>query len=380
MAGTVIDEFIISIGLDASKFDHAQKLMLANLRNFEKDTVSTSSSVERASQKMLDGFSRLTREILGVGAAMLGVNGLKDLAVKTVDAAAGVERLATALDIDPVLANKWVNLMRVVAGQSPGTTINALGQLRRAVEEFLKTGKGPLLEAKPAMEAMGVQPPANIKDIDQWLLRIGAAAQQPQNKEFLSFLLTRIPGMSELGLGLREPNLARELDRLQNLTKQQAEAADHIKRVFTDIIVSLEGFINRLLPAADSVITKAIKGDAQGVMESIGVTGKGTEEKRRSLDERVRRFIFSPEGYEKRFGAGSENYTGMFNRTPLREPSLITGGNPNFVNPNMQGGREIPHVTINMTAPDSQNPRAFGRAAADAFYDAVGIQAQNGGH
>ena len=371
MAATVIDELVISLSLNAQNFTQQQQQAIQQLRQFQQTATQTATVGERAAQKMIDGFSRLTKEVLGVGAAILGVNSLKELAVKTVDAAAGVERLATALDINPVLANKWSNLMRVFAGQAPGVTVSALGELKRAVEQFQLTSSGPFLEARPTMTAMGLRMP-NINEkpdkfIEQFLLALGEAAKLPKNRDNLSYLLSNIPGMSALNLGLRQPNLAQELDRLQTLTKEQVEAADKIKQRFSEAAIVVERQVNKLLIPAERAIEKFEKtfinpppgtplplpggggfgGMVYGFFNTMGEMG--TTETGGAF----------PEGAAQ---ANQQKQQPLFFIHPG-----FSAGSKDFSN-----SRDLPPVTINIsTLVNEQNARPLAQAAADAFYDAI---------
>jgi hypothetical protein len=219
------------------------------------------------------------------------------------------------------------------------------------------------------------------KFIEKFLLALGEAAKLPKNRNDLSFMLTQIPGMSALNLGLRQPNLANELNRLQNITEQQADAADKILKDINELDVAMRRWINEALPPASRVVHGLRVGASeirhgqtlQGVHDIAGAIMLNPNQ--RKADTTQGWGWLMSQGL---FGMWL-NKTGPFApQTYFPDPGLITGGNPRFVNPNMQSGREIPHVTIHITAPPTGNPQAWGRAAADAFYDAVGIQANGG--
>ena len=382
MAVTTIDELVVSISLNAEKFYEEQKKVNQEFVKFKTNVTESASRGEHAAQGMIDAFSRVTKEVLGLGAAILGVNSLKELAINTVNAAASVERLATALDINPILANKWANLMNAVSGQSAGVTISALGELKRAVEQFQRTSQGPFLQARPAMTAMGLRMPDinenPDKFIEQFLLNLGEAAKLPKNRNDLSFMLTQIPGMSALNLGLREPNLDRQLAQMQTITEEQLKAADQILRDVKEIERILTRFVNSFLPPTAKVV-HGVAGGVRAIDEGRTVQG---------VHDIAGALVGNPNQIKADTTKGwgwlmSQGLLGMYfqSQKNFPDPGLIMGGNPNFVNPNIQSGRELPPVTINVsTLMNGQNARQLGQTAADAFYDALGIQGNAGLH
>jgi hypothetical protein len=76
---TVIDELVLSLSLDPTKFVKGQKESVAALQKMEEQAKKSGGETETAATKMAEGFERVTKEVLGLGAAFLGVPASKTL-------------------------------------------------------------------------------------------------------------------------------------------------------------------------------------------------------------------------------------------------------------------------------------------------------------
>jgi len=261
MATTVLDELVVKIVLNGQEFQAQLNTADQGVKKFAQQTAQSATVAERGAQKMVDGFSRVTKEILGVGAAILGVNGLKDLAVNLTQVAAATERMSEAFEIDPEMLNKWQGFLRAVGNQDFGTTAASLGALSKAVQEFRLTQKGPLLDAIPWLGRLGVSP-ADIMSgtvsqaVNSMLLKIGGNVNRPENAGVRTELLSHLPGMTPTMMrGLERAPTQATLDKYLTATAEQMHSASRMMEAITELALAMTKKLNAMLPDAESAVT-----------------------------------------------------------------------------------------------------------------------------
>lgn len=394
---TTIDELVISLSLDARNFNAQQHQAVNNLRKLEQQAATSGTNTERAAQKMVDGFSRVTKEILGVGAAILGVNGLKDLAVNLAQVAAATGRMAEALELDPEMLNKWQGFLRAVGNQDFGTTTASLGALSKAVQEFRLTQRGPLGGENLAWLArMGISP-ADImagttsQAVNAILLKVGQNINSPANADVRSTVLDRLPGMTPtLVRGLERSPTQKMLDSYLTATAAQMASASRMMEAITELALALTKNLNTLLPDAEkpvvSIANKLAKGDVAGALtEADTTTGALATQGRKDLFEAIAGWLShipSPAAEFSRTHPGqpAPGQTYFPDPGPIGVPPAVldTSTMPRtsrFPDGNRRGGNVTNNITANISAPKSDDPRMW----ADIWADRVKAAMATGG-
>jgi hypothetical protein len=407
MAAT-IDELVISLALDASRFNAQQQQAVNALRKFEQQATTSGTNTERAAQKMVDGFSRVTKEILGVGAAILGVNGLKDLAVNLTTVAAATERMSQAFELDPEMLNKWQGFLQAVGNQDFGTTAASLGALSKAVQEFRLTQKGPLLEAIPWLGRLGVSP-ADImtgtvsQAVNSMLLKIGNNINRPENIGVRTELLSHLPGATPTMMrGLERAPTQAVLDKYLTATADQMRAASHMMEAITELAQALRRKLNALLPDAEepvvSVATKLAKGDIIGAAKDVDeITGKmnarGAQQARQLISDQFQKgswldnFLMIGGGHHDPAAPTKRTYfpdPGPVGVPPTVLDTSTMPRTPRFPDGSRRtGGGNTINFTTNMNGVKTDNPQAWADAWADrvgSVFPTLAPQITGGGH
>jgi gas vesicle protein len=259
---TTVDELVIKIAMDATGLNVQMQQAGKTIQQFRQNAAVAATDAEKSAQKMVDGFSRVTKEILGVGAAILGVNGLKDLAVNLTQVASATERMAQAFELDPEMLNKWQGFLEAVGKQDFGATSASLGTLTRALQEYRTTLRGPFAEALPYLNRLGITgadltAPGRVSDIlNSVLLKIGANVNRPENADAKAFLLGHLPGMTvPMMTALMTAPTQAVLDRYQTATKGQMEAAERIRQSFVEAAQEIRRTLNPFLEKQESAAT-----------------------------------------------------------------------------------------------------------------------------
>lgn len=398
---TTIDELVISLSLDARNFNAQQQQAVNSLRKFEQQATTTATNTERGAQKMVDGFSRVTKEVLGVGAAILGVNGLKDLAVNLTQVAGATERMAEAFEIDPEMLNKWQGFLQAVGNQDFGTTAASLGALSKAVQEFRLTQKGPLLEAIPWLGRLGVSPSDIMtgsvsQAVNSMLLKIGGNVNRPENAGVRTELLSHLPGMTPTMMrGLERAPTQSTLDKYLTATTAQMQSASRMMEEIAELALALRKRLNTLLPEAEGPVTglvgagkKIVAGDVSGGLKDANkILGQGAGQGRSDVEDALVSWLRShnlipPEGT---YGPPkiAQKRTYFPDPGPIGVPPtpLDTSAMPRtqrFPDGRRSSGNVTTnHIQANISAPKSDNPQLW----ADIWADRVtAVMSQGGGH
>jgi hypothetical protein len=393
---TPLDELVIKIVLNGREFEGQLKQADQGVKKFAEQASQSATVAERGAQKMVDGFSRVTKEILGVGAAILGVNGLKDLAVNLTTVAAAAGRMAEAFEIDPEMLNKWQGFLQAVGNQDFGTTAASLGALSKAVQEFRLTQKGPLLEAIPWLGRLGVSP-ADImtgtvsQAVNSMLLKIGANINRPENIGVRTELLSHLPGATPtLMRGLERAPTQAVLDKYLTATAEQMRAASHMMEAITELAQALTRKLNTLLPDAEkpvvSMAKKLEKGDISGALSEGNLLAGAASARGRGQVEQAISDQFQKGSWLDNFlmiGGGHHDPDSAPSRGFRHSPGargtggvtvhvLDTSAMPQTARSSdghlRRGGGNTINFTTNMHGVKTNNPQAW----ADAWADRVG--------
>lgn len=392
---TTLDELVIKIVLNGREFEAQLNTANQGVKKFSEQTAQSATVAERGAQKMVDGFSRVTKEVLGVGAAILGVNGLKDLAVNLTTMAAATERMAGAFEIEPETLNKWQEFFKAIGQQDFSTTSSSLGALSKAIQEFRATQQGPLLAAIPWLSKLHISP-ADIMSgtpsqaLNTMLLKAGANINNPENRGIQAEILSHIPGMTPPMMeSLKTAPTQKVLDSYLSATAEQMRSAAHMMKEIEDLARELRKKLNTYLPDADKVVTgvvgagkKLIQGDVAGAFEEGNkVTLPPYLETLRRLQGAIEKPILNmfsaphPDAPAKRTFFPDPGPMGA-PPTPLDTSTMP--GTSRFPDGRRRSGNVTTnHIQANISAPKSDNPQLW----ADIWADRVtAVMSQGGGH
>lgn len=122
---TIIDEFIVRLGVDASDFDKGQKAAIAAFLKTRDEAKKTGDDIENSSKRSADAIDRVTKSALGLFAVLLGANSLKDFAVNITQTDAAVGRLSTNLGLSARNLQAWQAAFQRVGGTAEGASSSA---------------------------------------------------------------------------------------------------------------------------------------------------------------------------------------------------------------------------------------------------------------
>lgn len=153
---TVLDQLIIEIGLDPSKFTKGQKEAIKSFNDAAEAAKKTAASIETSSKKSAEFLGNLNNKLLAFGELVVSSKLTGDVLrfagnLAKQDAATG--RLAYTLETGVGTLDKWRNAAYLAGGTSEGTTQFIQG-LTSEFQKFAINGETSLL---PYFQGLGVQ-------------------------------------------------------------------------------------------------------------------------------------------------------------------------------------------------------------------------------
>lgn len=391
-----IDELVIKLKIDSTGVVSGVKIGEGEFKKFKDSAKVAADDVEHQSARMVQGFSQVTKELLGLGAVILGLGGMKDLVANTVGAATATGNAASVFGLDPEMLSRWEGAMKSF-GIAAGTTQGAIGGVAKAIADLKLRGGGDLLKGSIALQQMGITNPST--DPERLLLQIHQALQSPKNQGpgVAQSILSDFPSVLPILRGLQAPNLLDLMRDSQTATRQQIDAAQKVRESFTKLENAADRASNKLLEMAAKPLTNAAETTAKAIDNII--SGKpntplplfGLENATAgSWKEWLRGFVSQMGQNESIMGAGISPSWDMASRfgewsqgapqryVPMHAEtrSLPTEGKlgdrypglTNFRSPasaaaaagiGFQRPSDNINVTINMTAPPGGDPRTF---------------------
>lgn len=264
---TVVDELILKFSLDPKQFNQSQQQVINQLKKLEGTTKEVGSKVEDSAQRMVDGFSRVTKEVLGLGAAFLGVSGMKDLVVGTVQAAANLDLMTRAFNLSAEAMNRWQNVGRQF-NVSGDTTMAAITNIA-SLQQQLRQGKvTPDALGQSSMFALAGVTTNELATMDTFELLhkvAGGARKDPKN---MAGYLAGTP-FAPLMPTLMQNDLNSRLGDALTQTKEMADNAERVRKAFVEAVEAVEKLTNKTILSSESMlqymnIINAVKAATEG--------------------------------------------------------------------------------------------------------------------
>ena len=176
---TVIDSLLIELGLDASKFNGAQKKSVEQLQKFDQASNKANKNAQQGAKDLEIGLGKIKNSLIAIGTAVVGINGFRDFANQMIFGNAALGRTSALLGMNARDLDAWGKAAEVFGGDAKGVqaSIQALEgglakfALGRGGEEVVtglaqlgvtaKDGKVDLIELSNALkrvkDTMGAQ-------------------------------------------------------------------------------------------------------------------------------------------------------------------------------------------------------------------------------
>lgn len=235
---TVVDELVLQLGLDSTKFTQGQREAMDSLRRMQYDLDRGGKAAEAQGVKLGNLFSTIKGGAVGVLAAFGGgeVAAFVDK-IAHMDNAAG--RMAKTIGMSVQELSVWQGMIRQIGGDA-GSATSSLGGLQSAITNMLQGGgmldPGAMFVLNQIGGVRGKNPGQIMRELAaHYAGEIGAGRETPTGA---AAMLGRLPGMNKdmIDLLLKGPEaLAKyeaEVRRIGAATGDSAaNAAEYVQKL-----------------------------------------------------------------------------------------------------------------------------------------------------
>jgi hypothetical protein len=261
---TVIDELILQLNLDSTKFTAGQQAILESLRKLEEAAKKGGKETEDSGRRLLEFFTKIKTQAVGLFAAFVGGRDAKQFAEYITELDASTGRLCRTMGISVEQISLWERMVKL----SGGSTDDARASLQSIQTEINKVSLG-MGSALPAflntLQINMHKTNGEFKNASELLVDIHKAVQGRDPKQAASLMASMGIGPDTLyTLGLIDADFKKLMDRaieiggathgsavasqeLVNAWRQAELAAEELGRTITvDLNEPLVQWTNRL--------------------------------------------------------------------------------------------------------------------------------------
>jgi hypothetical protein len=239
---TIIDTLVVELGLDASKFTKAQKEAVANFNKSQEELIKHGKAVEHQGRMLLDVYSKVRNQILGVMAAFTAGMGIAGFIQYNAKMTAGIGRMAEVVHMSKEGLASWQGLARQV-GETAENAGGAILGFTQSLEGFAMTGEAS--QAVTGLRSLGIvlteisdDGKPKWKDTTKVLLELSAAINKMPAGEAYNRIskMGLTPLFDVLRKGPTEINrLMGEQKKLGVPTDEDIKAAEEFQKVWAEV-------------------------------------------------------------------------------------------------------------------------------------------------
>ena len=249
MAATIIDAFVVTLGLDGTKFKQGAAAATSDSKKLSDGAVKSAKDTEAANKRLKDSIGGVRNELLGMFAVFTAGAGLKDFALQMINTDAATGRLAHNIGVATESLSAWQGVLKRNGG-SAGDADGGLQSVTDAFEQIQLTGQSPLI---PYLNLLKV----NLNDLKSptdTLLKLADAFSKmdPKRAAAIGKAMGLSPAMVntlEKGRGAVTAMLA-EQKKLGVTTEADAAASQRLQDAIAQIETALTRAVRILLTAA----------------------------------------------------------------------------------------------------------------------------------
>jgi hypothetical protein len=175
---TVIDSFVVELGLDPTKFTKGQQAAFDAAKKLEDQQTKSGKNIEESAARAGDAISGVRIQALQMLAVLTGGTGLVTFGVNLANADAKLGRLERNLGISGATISKWQGLARIMGGDaaSMAQTFTAvsdafagwkIGQVSPLIADLraISTAGGKIIDVNKGVEQSFLDLAENLKAI-----------------------------------------------------------------------------------------------------------------------------------------------------------------------------------------------------------------------
>jgi hypothetical protein len=261
MAGnaTVIDELVVELGLDPTKFTKGQKEALESLKKFGDANEKRSKEQTGLHQKESEALAGLRTQALGAISAFASGGSLALFAANAISSGAALGRLTRNIGINAETISKWQDVARIFGGDA-ATMESSFVTLSDAFTGWKVGRVSPLIEDLRNIGAAGGKVIDINKGVEQSLFDLAdnfkaihdRGPDGPALAGFLSRQAGIDPGLFDI-LVQGADRVREALGKVKGATQENVDEAGKLDRQWNALLVTFERFgKNTILNIANS--------------------------------------------------------------------------------------------------------------------------------
>lgn len=245
MATNILDAFVITFGLDATKYRDGEREIRERNKRLREDSKSTFDDMEKRGKSAAASIKKVRDEVVGLVLVFAGASSVGQFVSNILATEASAARLGRTMNMSAKEIIGWRNTIRTVGG-SPGEADSALQQMEKVIADWTLRGVGP----DPVFRALGVNEKDSKGGPEAMLLKMSAARDRFDPARYADML--KMAGVTPSMIALMQQygdQLGAVVDkkaRDSRVTAEDVKAAEDFQAALADLQTLIEA---RMRPA-----------------------------------------------------------------------------------------------------------------------------------
>lgn len=244
MATNILDAFVITFGLDTSRFKSGEREIREGSKRLRDDSKKTFDDMEKRGKSAGQTFRSVRNEVAGLLLTFAGARSIGDFASNLLNGEAAAGRLSETLGVATGKLVAWQEASRQVGGQA-GDADSALQRIMSAIQQRNLTGSSGI---DADLVGLGINKgDMDVGDPSRILLKMAAAGEKMAKPEFAA-RLQRI-GLPQSTIYLLEQGRQKleaqldESEKLANVTDKDAKEAQKLNAELAKLGTTIRGTV-----------------------------------------------------------------------------------------------------------------------------------------
>lgn len=137
---SIIDSFIITLGLDAAPYEKGSRQAISAFKKTRDEALKNTKQINESTKKLAESFNLVKNGAIAFFATLLGARGIKDFIENVAAANAQLARLSANLSESPQMLTAWGAAVERIGGKSEDA-VSSITSLSRAFFDLKNNGK-----------------------------------------------------------------------------------------------------------------------------------------------------------------------------------------------------------------------------------------------
>lgn len=328
----VIESFLVEIGLDPSKFTKGQQEALDSFKHTQDQAKKMGDSVEAHGDRSAQALSRVRTQVLALGAAFLGAQGVKQFVEGQVKANTQTGRLSVNVGVAVRELSAWERIAERSGGTSEGVA-SSFEAINEQVQKFLTSGEGnlPALFKTLAVEGgkvvtMNMPLTEMFKNIAEDLKNITEKSGSPRANYFGRLLGIDPAFVAVLAQGrVKIEDLLRTQKDIGEITQEDVDAAKRLTAAWNETSQAAQTFGTQLITGLEPALTGVLKA-MSNIETQLPKDWDQSKPQFKALAESVVRIIVGPQAASQMWDSSAWSLNGGQGHGGKGGPGQSSGG------------------------------------------------------